>query len=313
MFSSKLKDGGTPIELYGICPPKVDTERVKVAELAQKLIERIGHLQLDGLVVYDIFDETTRTTEKRPFPFIETINPASYTETYLRSLPIEKIIYRATSKYTPDQLSSFLLQSKSSSISTVFVGAASGKQRVTMTLPEAYECHMRVNAPIPLGGVLIPERHTIGGNEHQRVFRKIDSGCQFFISQGVYNADASKNFLSDYYFTGQEEEKKLVPIIFTFTPCGSLKTLEFMKWLGISLPRWLENELIHSSDILEKSIDICETIWQELSAYAQEKKIPLGFNVESVAVRKVEIEASLELVKRLQKHNRSLYANLFSD
>lgn len=306
MFSDKVASYNTPIELYGICPPKSGTEESKVVELTEKLIHRIGNLSLDGLVIYDIFDETSRTSAKRPFPFIETINPVDYIQGALAALPLEKILYRATSKYTPNDLSTFLQNSKGKNISTVFVGAASANQKVAMTLPAAYECYSENQAPIPLGGVVIPERHSSGNQEHQRVFRKIDSGCRFFISQGVYNAEASKSFLSDYYYSAVEESRSMLPIIFTFTPCGSLKTLEFMKWLGISLPRWLENELIHSSDILEKSIDICETIWQELSDFAREKKIPIGFNVESVAVRKVEIEASLELVLRLQRYNRGL-------
>ena len=31
-----------------------------------------------------------------------------------------------------------------------------------------------------------------------------------------------------------------LPVILTFSPCGSQKTLAFMKWLGIAFPRWLE-------------------------------------------------------------------------
>jgi hypothetical protein len=36
----------------------------------------------------------------------------------------------------------------------------------------------------------------------------------------------------------------------TLTVCGSVETIKFMKWLGISIPRWLENDLSHASDIL---------------------------------------------------------------
>lgn len=306
MFTEKLYSAESPIELYGICPPKKGTETAKVEELALKLINRITPLNLDGLILYDIFDEASRTSEERPFPFIETLDPFSYASTELDKLPLPKIIYRATSKYSPKDLTSLLRLSEKHLFSNVFVGAASGKQPVNLTLTDSYALYKELQINTPLGGVMIPERHAKAGDEHHRVFRKIDSGCQFFISQGVYNAEASKNFLSDYYFTAKKENRSLVPIIFTFTPCGSLKTLEFMKWLGISLPHWLENELIHSSDILETSIDICEQIWKELLYFAREKQIPIGFNVESVAIRKVEIEASLELVKRLQHCNRAL-------
>jgi len=74
-----------------------------------------------------------------------------------------------------------------------------------------------------------------------------------------------------------------------------------MKWLGISIPRWLENELIHTHDILQKSVDFSEQSWLELKDFADEKNIPIGCNVESVAIRKVEVDASIELLRRIQE------------
>lgn len=92
--------------------------------------------------------------------------------------------------------------------------------------------------------------------------------------------------MSDYYYYCQAQNIEMVPILFTLSPCGSLKTLEFMKWLGIGIPRWLENELVNSKDILEQSIVLEKRIFQELSDFALEKRIPIGCNIESVSIRK---------------------------
>ncbi len=46
---------------------------------------------------------------------------------------------------------------------------------------------------------------------------------------------ASESLLSDYRHHGKEHGIALAPILFTLTPCGSAKTLQFMKWLGISI------------------------------------------------------------------------------
>jgi hypothetical protein len=73
-----------------------------------------------------------------------------------------------------------------------------------------------------------------------------------------------------------------------------------MQWLGITFPRWLENDLRHAADPLETSIDLCERIYADAWQYARDKGIPLGVNVESVSARKAEIEASLELAQRLR-------------
>jgi hypothetical protein len=74
-----------------------------------------------------------------------------------------------------------------------------------------------------------------------------------------------------------------------------------MKWLGIAFPRWLENELRFAADPLVKSLDLCEHIFAEVWEYACDKGIPVGVNIESVSIRKVEIEASVELFQRLHR------------
>jgi hypothetical protein len=91
------------------------------------------------------------------------------------------------------------------------------------------------------------------------------------------------------------------PVLVTLSPCGSLKTFEFMRWLGVSVPRWLENDLKHSADILETSVQVSVSLFEELAQFARDKGFPLGANVESVSLAKAEIEASVEMTKRVQR------------
>jgi len=301
MLVDKIKNRESGIIFYGITPPKKGTKNEDIAAISSRQIERIQALDIDGLVLYDIQDEKSRTSLERPFPFMETLDAFSYSEEYLRPLSLPKIIYRSVGKYTEAELSQFLNSASSTDNMTVFVGAASKSQQVTLSMKEAYQLKAQMNNELLLGGVTIPERHQSKGDEHIRVFNKIAQGCRFFVSQGVYDVNASKNFLSDYYYYGQEHNIPLVPILFTLTPCGSVKTLQFMKWLGISIPQWLENELIHSNDILQQSVDFSEQSWLELKRFADEKGIPIGCNIESVAIRKVEIEASIELLRRISR------------
>lgn len=299
MFTEKIHNRENGIVLYGIVPPKKGTEEDNVREIATKQVERLKPLKIDGLVLYDIQDEKSRTDDERPFPFMATLDSFEYSRDHLKELSVPKIIYRAVGKYSKDELTTFLTQASSADNATVFVGAASRDQEVTMPISDAYKLKSKVSKELLIGGVTIPERHLSKGDEHLHVFNKIAQGCSFFISQGVYDVNASKNFLSDYYYYGRENNILLAPIIFTLTPCGSVKTLQFMKWLGISIPRWLENELIHSEDILKKSVDFSEQSFRELQTFAAEKSIPIGCNIESVGVRKVEVEASIELLRRL--------------
>ena len=65
----------------------------------------------------------------------------------------------------------------------------------------------------------------------------------------------------------------IVPIIFTITPCGSAKTLEFMKWLGIRYTNLiLQERLKNSEDILEESVKLSRDIFEILILLWQGKR-----------------------------------------
>ncbi len=299
MLKEKILNKESGIITYGLTPPKESYTNKKVQKVAEIQINRIKDLGVDGLVLYDLQDESSRIEVERPFPFLPTLDPSLYSKDYFGGLEIPKIIYRCVGKYSKEDLSNWL--NLKEDILSVFVGAASKEQEIKLSLKEAYQIYQKSNKNILLGGVTIPERHTKLNDEHLRLMNKIKQGCNFFISQAVYNLEFSKNFLADYYYYCQNNNLEMPPIIFTLTPCGSKKTLEFIKWLGISLPNWLENDLLNSKDMLHKSVNLLKKIAKELVEYAREKDIPIGFNIESVSIRKVEIEASVELVYDVKK------------
>lgn len=300
MLTDKIRNNQTGILLYGITPPKANHSKEEYQTIAKKHIERISPLPIDGLVLYDIQDESARTSEERPFPFMETLNPCTYAKEYLQALPIPRIIYRAVGKYDKEQFSNWLEQTKQSQVHSVFVGAASHNQSTALNIKEAYALKKEVNDNLCLGGIAIPERHTSKHNEHIRVAKKTQSGCEYFITQCVYDLEASKIFLTDYANYIKEHDIPSVPIIFTLTPCGSTKTLDFMKWLGINIPNYLEEELKQSGDILHDSVKLSRDIFEELYTFGTKKGLSIGCNVESVAIRKAEIEASIELLHEIK-------------
>lgn len=300
MFKEKIMAGRPGLLTYAITPPRLDNPAEKIWEISRKHLERIRPLDIDGLILYDVQDEVDRQKKERPFPYFQMIDPAVYSARYLSELSVPKVIYRCVGKYTEHELTDWLGADREQDKFSVFVGASSSTQQVALKLSEAYRLAERVNPDLILGGVVIPERHTERGDEHLRLISKSHSGCRFFVSQVIYNVEASKDFLSDYYYYCQNNEIAMLPILFTISPCGSVKTLEFMKWLGINVPKWMENDLTHSADILDQSLNLSKRIFEELLDFALDKGIPIGCNVESVSIRKVEIEASVQLVKDIK-------------
>ena len=89
------------------------------------------------------------------------------------------------------------------------------------------------------------------------------------------------------------------PILLTFSPCGSAQTLEFQEWLGVELPPAVKRELLGAKDMLARSIELAADAFAEIRAFADEQRLPIGCNVESVSSRAHELEASAELVHRI--------------
>src|SRR5262249_15361477 len=104
----------------------------------------------------------------------------------------------------------------------------------------------------------------------------------------------------DYAYACRDQGLDPIPIVFTFSVCGSTKTVEFLRWLGVDVPRWIENDLRHADDTLDASLELAQTAALELMSFCRRLGVPFGINVESVSIRRVEIEASVRLAERLR-------------
>jgi hypothetical protein len=286
--------------LFALTPPREATSAVRRQEIADVTAKRLQELDLDGLVLYDIEDESDRNPEERPFPFLPTMDPAEYLSRHLEGWNIPAVVYRAVGKHVESQLRSWLSSQEPDRVLTVFVGAASRHTPVATSLRRAQELRAEAAPDLLVGGVAIPERHTHTGEEHLRMLAKQAAGCSFFVTQVVYDANAAKNLVSDYVYECVLRGLDPVPIVFTFSVCGSMKTLEFLQWLGVEVPRWIQHELRHADDPLKVSFDQALATARELMTYCRRLDVPFGINVESVSNRRNEIEASLNLAAHLQ-------------
>lgn len=299
MFLNKIQSGESGILIYGITPPKSETSPERVAEIAERTIARLIPLDIDALIVYDVQDEAARTSEERPFPFLKALDPFEFASQHLQDLKVPKIIYRPAGKFSKDELSDWLEDLHKLNFYPVFVGVPAPDFPVKTSLPEAYQLWSKHKSTSAIGAVTIPERHAVLKDEDQRMLDKMSCGVSYFISQCVFDIDYAKRVIEDLGNTCVRENKQFPTIIFTLTACGSAKTLTFMEWLGIHIPHNLKEELKASENMLEKSVNVCMNIAAELTACCSERGIPFGFNIESVAIRKEEIEASVNMVNQI--------------
>ncbi|GAO43349.1 methylenetetrahydrofolate reductase [Flavihumibacter petaseus] len=299
MFPHKIHSGASGILTYGITPPKSDTAPDRITEIAAKTISRITHLDLDALVVYDVQDESARNATDRPFPFRRALDPLHFTTNYLSELDLPKILYRPAGNFTPDELSCWLEAVHQQRFHPVLVGKPSPGSPVKTSLEDAYRLWQPYADTTVLGAVTIPERHARLQDEDSRMLQKAAGGVSFFVSQCVFNLDYAKQMTAALWRTCRRENRRMPTLLFTLTACGSAQTLSFMEWLGIHVPEKLKTQLLQADDMLQESVDFCLNTARALAKFCAAGEVPFGFNIESVAIRKTEIEASIEMVDKI--------------
>lgn len=286
--------------LFAITPPRRNTSPEHVAEIADRTLSRLRSLAPDGVVLYDIDDESDRSVSERPFPFLPTLDPDDYLSDYLSALGLPAVIYRSVGKYHREDIAAWAARQDPRKSLSVFVGSSTGDRDVRTSLDDAHRVRSETAPQLLVGGVAIPERHARRGDEHLRMLSKQKSGCSFFVTQVVYDVNAAKNLISDYHYECSVSGASPVPIAFTFSVIGGIRTLEFMRWLGVDVPRWIENEVTHSENPLLATHEHSLAAARDIVAYCRRLGVPVGLNVESVSSRLVEIEQSVELARALK-------------
>jgi 5,10-methylenetetrahydrofolate reductase len=302
ILSNKFSDLQRGVYFIGTTPPKEGTDLDKVAGIADKLLHRLDEIEYDGLIVYDIQDETSRIENPRPFPFKSTLDPRSYSKILNAQSQHPVITYKSVSQRDRSDFDQWLTEAWNDYgvKDLVLVGSPSADGDIKLPLIEAYKALQEHECDFQLGGVTIAERHIKKGDEHLRLINKSNNGCQFFISQAVYNAQATIDMLTRYAHECQKNGDKPQRIILTFSPCGSAKTLEFIEWLGISVPDATSLRILQAQNPLAESIRICRNNLEQILEACLSLNIPLGLNIESLTNRKEEIDAAIVLFRLLK-------------
>lgn len=286
---------------YAIAPPNQSTPVARRKEIAAEQSARIASLPIDALLVYDVQDEAARNSRARPFAFAPKVDPLQYAFAELSVGSLPRVVYRAVTGQNETSLRGWLQQLQGLGGHAVLVGAPCRQAAASLTLPQACALSRRHQPGLSFGGVLIPERHEAAGNEDARVWAKMQQGCRFFVSQTVWSVAATKRLLGDLRLRCELEGGAPPPVLLTFSPCGSRQTLEFLRWLGVAVPNFVERELLAATDMLARSVDLAVDAYAEIRDFAEEQGLVVGCNVESLTARATEVTASIELLRRIDQ------------
>lgn len=322
-----------PVCLFGTVAPRSHLPLEKVDEFAKKLSNTLLELHkssrgIDGIMIYDIQEEESRSSEKRPFAYCSTHPPRLFAKLLQEQTNIDVVVYRCVASRNKEEFENWLVETWQNyhTKNLVFVGASSSKEEVVgFNVNESTELAMRhPKTDYRIGGIVLPERHRDKDDEHIRLYQKTLAGASFFTSQVIYNVDCAIWCLKDYdsYIKSkiqseedlaEEAARQTVPtarLIFVFAPFGREDTLRFLKWLGVEIPLSTEKRILSrktNKERIRESIDICKENLKRI-LYAIEFyniEVPIGIAVETVSKYSDEFAGSITLFKELQ---RELYA-----
>ncbi len=298
----RYNDNSRGVYFIGTTPPKSDTPIEQVEDIATKLLDRVSDIDFDGLIIYDIQDEDSRTNVPRPFPFKSTHDPRLYSSLLNKKSKRPVITYKSVVQSDAAAFNTWADEAwqKFGVRDVVLVGSPSKNNKISLPLGEAYQTLVQNQNNFFIGGITIAERHAKKGNEHQRLIEKHQQGCNFFISQAIYDPQATIDMLTRYAIECQQQGLKPQRIILTFSPCGSKKTLEFIDWLGVRVPEATSLRILNAEKPLYESIRICCNSLQQILDALVPYDLPLGLNIESLTNRKEEIDGSILLYKLLR-------------
>jgi 5,10-methylenetetrahydrofolate reductase len=310
VLKEKLLDPGRAVLLYGTTPPRAGSDGDAVETAAARLAARLAPLPLDGVVVYDIQDESGRTDKPRPFAFTGTVDPRSYASLLAARTGKSIITYKCVGDLDEAGWQAWLDEA-ASAYGVGFlsiVGRPTSGVRYPLALSKAIRLAAAHPAGFTVGGVAIAERHTAERSEAARLLAKGIEGCGYFISQTVYHADASIRLLADYARDCRGAGVAPRRIVLTFAPVGREKTMAFLNWLGVRIPPGTARTILGASNPIGKSIEICRDNLRRILDQPYARDIPLGINVESVSINRDEIDASVDLFHALSGELRAASA-----
>ena len=355
-LSHHLLDNSKPSFLFGSTPPKEGTEAAAASLSCKKFAARSAVLATDGFIVYDIQDEAGRTNIPRVFPFRRTLDPSTYGKNFPIHSGKECVIYKCVVNDTAENFTSWLDQATTNGHNSfVLVGGASSKNAVNLSMKDAAEivnryvcplnstvncqlstvnCHLStVNCQLstvnllsftfilsnPLtefGSVAIAERHIKKNNEHLNMMRKQNYGAKFFITQGIFDPAPIIKLISDYGELCKQLDVTPKKVILTFAPCGREKTMQFIKWLGMTVPAEVEERIFSKKGTglkegerdlgpVKESCAILAEVLREVLDGIRGTNVTLGINVESLSIFREEIDAAHTLFSKLQEVSSS--------
>jgi 5,10-methylenetetrahydrofolate reductase len=272
---TKLKNLSQPVILYELIPPRLDD-----AAALEQNISFVRELagKVDGINIPEIRDETRRGVRRAPQP--KRIEPRVFAKAIQDQASIRTIINRVTVHESAEEQTRWLAETygEYGIENLILVGGESRSVEYPGPgVEETAAISLRESIPYTLGGITIPSR----SGEAARIRRKYAGGLRFFTTQVLLDSN-------DIVDLVQALNGLDVWIFLSFAPMSSLRDVEFLRWLGVDVPKNVEWSITQAGDAenaVERTITHAAKILTDVFDHLPSHPPGVGINIEQITQR----------------------------
>ena len=305
----KIKKPQRPVVAYEILPPREKDGTLNA--YAETISSLLSQTHIDAINIPEVHDEVVRG--ERPVLNQERGEPRKFGMLLQDIVGIEAIVNRVVVHMPLKKQMEWIKEtySKYEIDNLIIVGGESSKQKypgptVNESLEKISQNNRHRGNSILCGGICIPSRR----KESKNLIRKSECGAEFFTTQVLCDSDNVKKMIKNYQERCDKVNTFPRRILLSFAPVSSQKNIDFLKWLGVEIPKDTERYLNgRPGSMTERSLDVAIEVLNEILAFITNNnlKVPVGLNVEHIM--SYNFQSSVEMLQELANIYRKFCIN----
>ena len=305
----KIKKPQRPVVAYEILPPREKDGTLNA--YAETISSLLSQTHIDAINIPEVHDEVGRG--ERPISNQERGEPRKFGMLLQDIVGIEAIVNRVVVHMPLKKQMEWIKEtySKYEIDNLIIVGGESSKQKypgptVNESLEKISQDNRSLENSILCGGICIPSRR----KESKNLIRKSECGAEFFTTQVLCDSSNVIKMIKNYQERCDKVNTFPRRILLSFAPVSSQKNINFLKWLGVEIPKDTERYLNgRPGAMTERSLDVAIEVLNEILAFIANNnlKVPVGLNVEHIM--SYNFQSSVEMLQELANIYRKFCIN----
>ena len=295
----KIKKPQRPVVAYEILPPREKDGTLNT--YAETISSLLSQTHIDAINIPEVHDENGRG--ERPVSNQERGEPRKFGMLLQDIVGIEAIINRVVVHMPMEKQMKWIQEthSKYEIDNLIIVGGESSKQHypgptVNESLKSISEDNRHSKSNILCGGICIPSRK----KESKNLIMKSEFGAEFFTTQVLCDSGNVIKMIKNYQDRCDRSNTFPRRILLSFAPVSSQRNINFLKWLGVEIPKDTERYLNgRPGAMTERSLDVAIEVLNEILDYIIQNnlRVPVGLNVEHIM--SYNFQSSIEMLQEL--------------